>query len=158
MEYQFNTSSPEQTEKVGEAICKYFRDNGKSEALIAMRGEMGVGKTAFVRGFCRPLGIRSVKSPTYTVVNAYAGDGCRIYHFDTYRIEGEEDLYSIGFEEYLCEKDAYSLIEWSERVEELLPRERYTVSIERTDDGCGRKITFTLPLGEKEGKNEALSL
>ena len=158
MKYQFITNSPEETERVGEAICRYFKGNGKSEALIALCGEMGVGKTAFVRGFCRLLGIRSVKSPTYTVVNAYAGEGCRVYHFDTYRIEGEEDLYSIGFEDYLRERDAYCLVEWSERVEEFLPREHYTVSISRTDGECGRMITFTLPEGEKEENDEALSL
>ena len=92
MEYKFTTKSPQETERVGEAICRFFMDNGKSGALVALRGEMGVGKTAFVRGFCRLLGIRSVKSPTYTVVNAYAGERCRVYHFDTYRIEGEERL------------------------------------------------------------------
>lgn len=158
MEYKFTTKSPQETERVGEAICRYFMDNGKSEALVALRGEMGVGKTAFVRGFCRLLGIRSVKSPTYTVVNAYAGEGCRVYHFDTYRIEGEEDLYSIGFEDYLREGNTYCLIEWSERVEEFLPCERYTLSIRRTDGDCGREITFTLPMGDKEENDEALSL
>lgn len=141
MNETFLTNSAEETEAVGSKIAALFTDHSITSAHLALEGEMGVGKTAFTRGFCLALGIRSVKSPTYTVVNEYRGKNHTVYHFDMYRIEGEDDLYSIGFDEYL-EKDAFCLIEWSENVKDLLPPDVFTVRIERTDDKNGRKITF----------------
>ena len=152
----YYTSSTEETERIGELISNFLLQFSPEGALIAMRGEMGVGKTAFTRGFCRPLGIAGVKSPTYTVVNAYRAPARSVYHFDMYRIEGEEDLWSIGFDDYVRERGAYLLLEWSERVLDYLPTERFELEISRTDDASGRKIIFTLPDSIKEEAYEAL--
>ena len=145
MQKIYYTNSVEETEDIGSQISDFLTKNYPMGAIIAMRGEMGVGKTAFSRGFCRPLGITGVKSPTYTVVNAHHAPAHNVYHFDMYRIEGEEDLWSIGFEDYVAEAGAYLIIEWSERIADSLPRERFEVEILRTDTDTGRKIIFTVP-------------
>lgn len=158
MQKSYLTSSSEETERIGELISNFLCKVSPDGAIIAMRGEMGVGKTAFTRGFCRPLGITGVRSPTYTVVNAYRSPMHNVYHFDMYRIEGEEDLYSIGFDDYVRERGAYLLIEWSERIAQCLPRECFEVEILRTDGNTGRKILFTYPDSIQEDSHEALSL
>ena len=134
----YYTSSPAETESVGAEFAGLLEARGVESAFIAMRGEMGVGKTAFTRGFASHFGIRSVKSPTYTIVNEYRGRR-RIYHFDMYRIESEDDLYSTGYEDYVS-GDGYVIAEWSENVEELLPEDAIFVTISRSDGDCGRKI------------------
>lgn len=128
----FTTNSTEETEKIGERLCLSLLNRGDKQVFISLRGEMGVGKTAFVRGFCRPLGISGVRSPTYTVVNEYRGTR-NVYHFDMYRISSSDDLYSIGYDEYIA-SDAFSIAEWSENVEDELPPWQICVSIERCPD------------------------
>ena len=137
--------SAEETERVGNELAKILEENHVSRAVIAMRGEMGVGKTAFTRGFASHFGIASVKSPTYTVLNEYRGR-THIHHFDFYRIEDEDDLYSIGYFD-IIESDGYSIGEWSENIEESLPDGFITVSIARVPDGSAdeRRITIELP-------------
>lgn len=134
----FFTSSDKETEAIGAALAAALARDGHGRAFVAMRGEMGVGKTAFVRGFASHFGISGVKSPTYTVVNEYAGS-VRIFHFDMYRLSDEDDLYSIGYDDYV-ERDGYCIAEWSENIEHMLPEDRITVAISRTDGDCGRKI------------------
>lgn len=138
---QIASRSTAETEAAGAALAKFLRDSGEKSALIAMRGEMGVGKTAFTRGFCSYLGISGVKSPTYTVVNEYAGGDVRVFHFDLYRLEGEDDLASVGYDDYLA-RDGYLIMEWSERLESELPEGAITVTVCRTDDADGRAITM----------------
>ena len=135
------TKGPEETEAVGRALASELDAVGCRRAFIAMRGEMGVGKTAFTRGFASHFGISGVKSPTYTVVNEYRSrDGVRIYHFDMYRITDGDDLYSVGYDDYV-EADGYCIAEWSENVEEFLPSDAIYVTVSRTPDGeCGRRI------------------
>ena len=140
MEQIFETNSPLQTEEVGTLLAKSLAQHAPHGALIAMEGEMGVGKTAFVRGFTAALGFRGAKSPTYTIVNEYPTN-IPVFHFDMYRIEDEDDLYAIGFEDYLA-RDGYLLLEWSENVKGALPEPHITVSIERTDGADGRRITL----------------
>ena len=139
----YNTSSAQETENLGRELARKL-DTGKIySAFIAMRGEMGVGKTAFVRGFASHFEIHGVKSPTYTVVNEYHGK-CNIFHFDMYRIETEDDLYSIGFDDYV-QRRGYSIAEWSENVEDFLPDDLITVTISRAPDNTdGRIIEITL--------------
>ena len=134
----FTTKSADETEKIGEMLAGELDEAKICRAFIAMRGEMGVGKTAFTRGFCRYFGISGVKSPTYTVVNEYRG-ASRIFHFDMYRIESEDDLYSIGFDDYV-ESDGYCISEWSENIEEFLPEDAIFVEISRADSENGRLI------------------
>ena len=143
MKNQYVTHSAEQTENIGGALAKLLDDANIARAVIAMCGEMGVGKTAFTRGFLSALGGSGAKSPTYTVVNEYKARR-RVFHFDMYRIESEDDLYSIGYDDYL-DTDGYCIIEWSENVTELLPKKRITVTIDRcAEDESQRKITVDI--------------
>lgn len=130
MEERITSLSTTDTEAAGEALCRELLGGGKRRVCITLRGEMGVGKTAFVRGFARALGINSVKSPTYTVVNEYRGDPLPIFHFDLYRIADEDELYAIGFDDYLG-RDGFILCEWSENGGDMLPADRITVEISR---------------------------
>jgi tRNA threonylcarbamoyladenosine biosynthesis protein TsaE len=134
----YYTNSASGTEEIGMTLARALERDGRKSAFIAMRGEMGVGKTAFVRGFAAHFGIAGVKSPTYTVVNEYRGRA-RIYHFDMYRITDGDDLYSIGYDDYV-ESDGYVLAEWSENVEDYIPEDAIYITISRTDGENGRKI------------------
>lgn len=125
------TLSPEETERVGALLAQRLEEKGVRRAFIAMRGEMGVGKTAFTRGFASHFGINGVKSPTYTIVNEYRGR-VRIYHFDMYRISDGDDLYSIGYDDYI-EAEGYCIAEWSENIEGEIPEGAIFVTISRTD-------------------------
>ena len=132
------TSSPLETEAVGADLAKRLDEAKITRAFIAMRGEMGVGKTAFTRVFAAHFGISGVKSPTYTIVNEYRGR-VRIFHFDMYRITDGDDLYSIGYDDYI-EAEGYSIAEWSENIESEIPADAIFVTISRTDDTEGRRI------------------
>lgn len=129
-------SSPEESEAVARGIAKRLEDAGISRAFIALFGEMGVGKTAFSRGFASHFGITAVKSPTYTVLNEYRGR-CKIHHFDFYRITDGDDLYSIGYDD-IIEEDGYTLGEWSENIVDFLPEDAIRVTISRlyTDENA----------------------
>lgn len=129
--------SAAETEEIGRLLAETLDSRGIRRAAIAMRGELGVGKTAFTRGFASHFGISGVKSPTYTVVNEYRGRA-RIFHFDMYRISDADDLYSIGYDEYI-ESDGYSVIEWSENITDLLPDDVITVSILRDGEDADRR-------------------
>ncbi len=142
----YHSNSTEESEDIGEALAEKLALAGKRRAFIAMRGEMGVGKTAFVRGFARHFGIKSVKSPTYSVVNEYKNDKADIFHFDMYRIETDDDLYSIAYDDYL-ERDAYLIVEWSENIEDFIPDDAVFVTISRvSDDKDARTIQIDFPL------------
>ena len=144
MKSEFITNNTEQTEKLGEDLAKKLDTGGVNSAFIALRGEMGVGKTAFVRGFARYFGIGGVKSPTYTVVNEYRGR-VSIFHFDMYRLTDEDDLFSIGYEDYL-NADGYCISEWTEKIEGLVPPDAVSVTISRTPESDGaRSISIEIP-------------
>lgn len=129
----FISHSAAETETVGRDLARMLEESGRDRAFIAFRGEMGVGKTAFTRGFASHFGITGVKSPTYTIVNEYAGR-VRIFHFDMYRIEDSSDLASIGYDDYVRAR-GYCIAEWSENVEEDLPEDTVTVTISRLPSG-----------------------
>ena len=135
--------SDAETEALGRRLAEHLDGRGIRSAFIAMRGEMGVGKTVFTRGFVSHFGRANVKSPTYTIVNEYKVGGTNVYHFDLYRISDGDDLESIGYHEYV-ESNAYSIVEWSERVPEYIPEDAITVTISRVaDDESARDITIT---------------
>lgn len=135
------TNSPNETEEVGFALAKEMKENG-IYAHIRLYGEMGVGKTAFTRGFCRALGISGVKSPTYTMVNEYLGSDT-VYHFDMVRISSEDDLYSIGFDDYIATPKAFLLFEWTENIDEYLGDGGVFITISRVaEDENKREITI----------------
>lgn len=130
-----------ETEAIGEALCQALLDRGDTQTFVALYGEMGVGKTAFSRGFGRGLGIDRVKSPTYTVVNEHRGTSLSLFHFDMYRIQDGDDLFSIGYDDYLARK-GYILCEWSEHIPDDIPENAISVLIERTTDIDTRCITI----------------
>lgn len=139
----YTSENAEQTRKIGFELAKKLDTGGKNGAYIAMRGEMGVGKTAFTAGFAEYFGISGVKSPTYAVMNQHTSDrGVRLYHFDMYRIADEDDLYSIGYDDYV-DSGAYIVVEWSENIEYAIPNDAIFVTIERVEGNTSmRKITI----------------
>ena len=144
----FITNSAEETEKIGERLCTAFLSAGIKKAFVSMEGEMGVGKTAFTRGFAKPLGIRSVKSPTYTIVNEYRGS-VNIYHFDMYRLSSKEEAEELGFNEYfdVDNLDGITLVEWPEQVEGLVRANHFQIKIEKLGEEK-RKITLSSVEGD----------
>lgn len=139
------THSVEETEMYGISLAKRIEDFPSLPRFIALYGNLGVGKTAFVRGFTSVFAPNArVKSPTFALVNEYRGDKLSVFHFDMYRISDEDELYSIGFYDYQ-ERDGICLTEWSENIEYALPDEYFSVRIEKCDNGENntelRKIT-----------------
>ncbi|MBO4979184.1 MAG: tRNA (adenosine(37)-N6)-threonylcarbamoyltransferase complex ATPase subunit type 1 TsaE [Clostridia bacterium] len=127
------TRSPEETEEVGKSLAAAMTDDSTLPPFVAFYGDLGVGKTAFIRGFVSVISPSSaVRSPTFALVNEYRGGARPVFHFDMYRIEDEDDLYSIGFDDYpdrgIC------LIEWSENIPFALPEEYIRVFIQKTPD------------------------
>lgn len=138
----FTSHSTSDTEAIGRELARLLEEGGKRRAFIAFRGEMGVGKTAFTRGFASHFGITGVKSPTYTIVNEYAGR-VRIFHFDMYRIEDSSDLASIGYDDYIA-TDGYCIAEWSENIEDELPADTVFVTVSRIEgEDDGRSIEIS---------------
>ncbi|MBQ3878810.1 MAG: tRNA (adenosine(37)-N6)-threonylcarbamoyltransferase complex ATPase subunit type 1 TsaE [Oscillospiraceae bacterium] len=135
MEKVFYTAGEAETEQVGARLAEKIEKN----TVVAMRGDLGAGKTVFVRGFAKALGYTGrVTSPTFTIVNEYDCDP-PVFHFDMYRLSDSEDLYGIGWDDYL-RRGGVCIVEWSERVEDALEGS-VTVTIERLGDK-ERKITI----------------
>lgn len=133
---QFITKSPEETERLGEQLGETLHGG----EVIAYLGDLGAGKTAFTRGLARGLGISMrVTSPTYTIVNEYTGGRLPLFHFDMYRLGSSEELFDIGWEDYLL-RGGVCAVEWSENVRDAM-EDAITVSIEKTDDET-RRITI----------------
>ncbi len=123
------TRCEEETEALGERLAKCLHAGD----VVALYGDLGAGKTAFVRGMARGLDIReSVTSPTFTIVNEYPGDPA-LFHFDMYRLKNADELYGIGWEDYL-DRNGICVTEWSERIEEALPEDAVRVTISRLND------------------------
>ena len=112
---EYLSHSPEETERIGEALGRTLQPG----CVVAFRGGLGMGKTAFTRGLARGLGCRGrVTSPTFTIVNEYNGD-IPLFHFDMYRLGGEDELFDIGWEDYLT-RGGVCAVEWSENVTEAM--------------------------------------
>ena len=134
MEYM--TNAPEETEALGEKLGKLLRPG----TVLAYLGDLGAGKTAFTRGLARGLGCReTVTSPTYTIVNEYLGGRLPLFHFDMYRLASSDDLWDIGWEDYL-DRQGVCAVEWSENVPEAMAG-ALTVRIEKLGDTV-RRITI----------------
>ena len=113
---EFITNSPAETEAVGAALGKILTPG----TVLAYRGDLGAGKTAFTRGLARGLGYAEpVTSPTYTIVNEYLGGRLPLFHFDMYRLVSSDDLWDIGWEDYL-DRGGICAVEWSENVEDAM--------------------------------------
>ncbi|MDQ5983504.1 MAG: tRNA threonylcarbamoyladenosine biosynthesis protein TsaE [Eubacteriales bacterium SKADARSKE-1] len=138
---KIKSHSPDETED----IAKRFAKKLYGTEIIALYGDLGAGKTCFVRGLCCGLGMDdNVSSPTFAIINEYNGI-FNVYHFDMYRITSEEDLYSTGFFDYI--NDGIIVTEWSENIEEFLPQGTIKVHIGYGKNENERELTF-------EGINE----
>ena len=132
----FFSKNEQETEAVGERLGKELPGG----TVIAMYGDLGAGKTAFVRGLARGMGIDCrVSSPTFTIVNEYEGGRLPLFHFDMYRLGSSDELFDIGWEDYLA-RGAVCAVEWSENVEDAFYGDELRVTIEKTGD-TQRRIT-----------------
>ena len=127
-------------ELIREAAREFIEHIGEHR-VFAFYGEMGAGKTTFIKAICEELGVEDViTSPTFAIVNEYTSNDGPIYHFDFYRIKKLEEVYDMGFEDYFY-SGALCFIEWPELIEEVLPEDAVKVSITENADGS-RKLSF----------------
>ncbi len=133
---EFITHSPQETETVAEALAKQLQPG----TVLAYRGDLGAGKTAFTRGLARGLGATEpVTSPTYTLVNEYLSGRLPLFHFDMYRLTCAEDLWDIGWEDYL-DRSGVCAVEWSENVTQAMENAIF-ITLEKLDENI-RRITI----------------
>jgi ATPase, YjeE family len=137
---EYTSTSTEETEALGQSLAKTLAPG----TLLALRGDLGAGKTAFVRGLAAGLGYHGrVTSPTFTIVNEYEGT-LPLFHFDLYRLGSEDELYDIGFDEYLA-RCGVCAVEWSERAPEIMAAARMQVTISRLDETSRRIVVEVRP-------------
>ena len=134
---QFVTERPEETEALGEKLGRRLTGG----EVLAYTGDLGAGKTAFTRGLARGLGITErVTSPTFTIVNEYEGGRLPLFHFDLYRLGSAEELFDIGWEDYLA-RNGVCAVEWSENAEDAL-EDPILIDISRGERDSQRIITI----------------
>ena len=134
---KFVTHSREETEELGARLA----DALTGETVVAFTGDLGAGKTAFVSGMARALGVTErVTSPTFTIVNEFEGGRLPLFHFDMYRLGSADELFHIGWEDYLA-RGGVCAVEWSENVAEAIEDDAIRVSIARGDGDDDRIIT-----------------
>ena len=132
------SSSVEETEALGRALAQRLAPG----AVVAFTGDLGAGKTAFVRGMAQGLGIaQRVTSPTFTIVNEYEGGRLPLFHFDMYRLGSADELFDIGWEDYLA-RGGVCAVEWSENVSDALEEGCLRVDIRRGERDDQRRITI----------------
>lgn len=138
------TSTTEETEACGAYLASLIVEDTSLPQFISLVGDLGTGKTAFTRGFASLAAAgAAVRSPTYTLVNEYRGKGRPVFHFDVYRINDEDDLYSIGFYDYLDE--GICLVEWCDLIPYALPNRYISVTLEKLpDDTALRRVRISL--------------
>lgn len=135
---EFVTNSERETEELGARLAERLEPG----AVIAFTGDLGAGKTAFTRGLARGLGISDrVTSPTFTIVNEYEGGRLPLFHFDMYRLGSSDELFDIGWEDYLV-RGGVCAVEWSENVSDAL--EEGTVSVEIRRGACENQRVITV--------------
>lgn len=137
--FSVETSSPQQTMLVGEKLAKTVQRS----VVFTLKGDLGAGKTHFVKGFVKGLGCSAlVTSPTFTLLNVYEGREFTVYHFDMYRLTSLEEAQELGFDEYfdLNSLDGVVFVEWPENVEGLIKCPHIEIEIQKIDDNK-RKIT-----------------
>ena len=132
------THSPDETRALGRKLAQALQGG----TVVAFTGDLGAGKTAFVSGMAEGLGIEErVTSPTFTIVNEYEGGRLPLFHFDMYRLGSADELFHIGWEDYLA-RNGVCAVEWSENVEEALDGDTIRVEISRGQDENTRIITI----------------
>lgn len=135
----YTCQSPDQLHTIASALIEYH----KGKRIFAFHGQMGAGKTTFIKTICEYLKVTdTVSSPTFAIVNEYlTADSIRIYHFDLYRIKSWTEMLEIGYEDYFYSGN-YCLLEWPEKIVNLLPEETVHVDIVVSPHGNERTITF----------------
>jgi len=139
---EYTTKTPEETMDIGKEIATSLRGGD----IVLLQGDLGAGKTTFVKGVATGLGVEdTVTSPTFSIMNTYkikfvASDAKHLVHIDTYRLENEQELVDIGIEDYLDDKNTICIIEWPEKIPSLLKNKK-TVSIKLSHTENGRTIT-----------------
>lgn len=138
------TKSPEETSRIGMLLGSFL----KAGDIVCLQGELGAGKTCFAKGVARGMGIEGpVTSPTFTLVNEYHGE-LPLYHLDVYRLNGPGEMDDLGYEEYFY-GDGVTLVEWAERVRDVLPEERLEIFINSGTDGDECREIKMIPLGDR---------
>ena len=136
---EYYSDGPQRTEEIGAELAGKL----KPGAVIAFTGDLGAGKTAFVRGLAKGLGVTErVTSPTFTIVNEYEGGRLPLFQFDMYRLGSADELYDIGWEDYLS-RGGVCAVEWSENIEEALEEDTIRVDLRRGDGEDTRIIRIT---------------
>ena len=139
------SNSTEETEAIGASLADRLVSDEALPRFVALFGDLGVGKTAFIRGFTSRISPSArVKSPTFSLVHEYRGATLSVFHFDLYRIEDEDELYSMGFYDYL-DRRGICLTEWSEKIEYALPERYLRVEIVKNSAECvdSRELRIT---------------
>ena len=136
MRKEFETTSPEQTEELGREIGRRLKPGD----ILSLDGDLGAGKTVITRGICAGMGLdpSDVQSPTFTIVNEYEGE-VPLFHFDTYRLSGEDDFLASGLDEYFY-RDGVCVIEWGSVIDGLLPEDAIRIGV--FGSGSERKIVI----------------
>ena len=139
VQYEYITNNAQQTEQLGEKLGQILTPG----TVLAYTGDLGAGKTAFTRGLARGLEIpERITSPTFTIVNEYEGGRLPLFHFDMYRLGSSDELFDIGWEDYLV-RGGVCAVEWSENVDDVLDADTIRVDIRRGDSDDQRRITIT---------------
>ena len=132
------THSPDETQNVAAAFTRRL----SAGSMVALYGEIGAGKTCFVQGLIHALGItRDVRSPTYTLMNEYAGQ-FRIAHFDLYRLTSPDEILQLGWEDYTDDPELITIVEWADRAESLIPTDAWRITIAHGEQENDRKVVF----------------
>lgn len=148
MQHEYTTNSALETESLGFALGRALT----AGAVIAYTGDLGAGKTAFTRGLARGLEIQErITSPTFTIVNEYEGGRLPLFHFDMYRLGSSDELFDIGWEDYLA-RSGVCAVEWSENVDDILDADTIRIDIRRGESDDQRRITITNAPALKEGE------
>lgn len=135
---RYVTNSEEETEALGARLAAVLTPG----TVVAFTGDLGAGKTAFTRGLARGLGVTDrVTSPTFTIVNEYEGGRLPLFHFDMYRLASSEELFDIGWEDYL-QRGGVCTVEWSENVSDALEEDALSVEISRGEQDGQRVIVI----------------
>ena len=132
-----------QTQRLGRSLGACLRAGD----VVLLRGEMGAGKSVLTRAAARGMGVDGpVPSPTFTILNVHEGSKMKLYHFDLYRLEGEDALYEMGLDEFIPARDGASLIEWPQMAAEAMPEDALAIELSYAQDGMAREIRMT-PMG-----------
>ncbi len=138
MELTYITNSEDETKKLGEALGKVI----EFPAIIALIGDLGTGKTVFTRGLAEALGIKKVRSPSFTLINIYRGERAKLYHIDLYRLNSAIDIYSLGLEDAIRDPEGICVIEWAEKGSDILGEDSIYVNFKHLGNDR-REIRFS---------------